>query len=196
MKTLTESGFLKWAERNALMLDPGYPETAVLIFRPDPDQDRFWVVPPAPERRPFFFATLLDLMGEWKSCYVWRHLGNWPQSADPGRINDMVELQILKGLEFPLGTTDVVEFTKEESAALVTLMFSTSVFGWSVGEDLTIVPDHARYLLKTDHHGVVHVCFRDFDALTKWVAEMGAREFPLPKKIPDSTFKQPRWMEH
>src|SRR6476619_7438788 len=119
MRTLGEAEFLRWAEQVGFRLDQRYPHSAVLRLHPDPDLDRFWDVPPEPERRPYFIASLLRLMGDWESCYVWRHLGSWPRHAEPSRINDVVELRILKGLDLPLGTADVVQFAREELDALV-----------------------------------------------------------------------------
>lgn len=195
MKTIRESEFLAWAEQVGLFLDERYPQSAVLSFRPDPELDRFWEIPPEPERRPFFVDSLLDLMGDWRSCYIWRHLGSWPPVANQSRINDVVELQILKGLGLPLGTADVVEISREELDKLVTLIFATTIFGWSVGEDLYVIPNHGRYLLQTDHHGVVHVCFLASTDLEDFVKGMDARGFPLPDAVPDSTFKEPSWMK-
>jgi len=77
----------------------------------------------------------------------------------------------------------------------VTLLFSTTIFGRSVGDDLYVVPDHGRQLLQTDHHGVIHVSFRSEESLNLCVDEMERREFPLPGEVPDSTFKQPCWMK-
>ena len=195
MQTLSKSAFLAWADKAGLCLDPQYPESAVLVFRPDPHQDRFWEVPAEPERRPYFLSSFLELMGAWQECYAWRHLGSWPDSADPRRINDVVELQILKGLGLPLGTGDVVAFERSEWDRLVTLMFSTTIFGWSVGEDLYVVPDHARYIVQTDHHHVVHVSFRRSADVDEWVRHMEERGFSLPEHVPDSTFKVPDWMK-
>jgi hypothetical protein len=194
MKTLTEAAFLAWADRAGLCLDPQYPESAVLVFRPDPQQDRFWEVPAEPERRPYFLLSFLELMGDWQECYAWRHLGSWPEFAEPLRINDVVEWQILKGLGLPLGTAEVVRFERAELDKLVTLMFSTTIFGWSVGEDLYVVPDHARYILQTDHHNVIHVSCRTSADLDEWVRQMEERDFALPVEVPDSTFKVPGWM--
>jgi len=195
MKTLDESTFLRWAEQNGLYLDERYPHSAVITFRREASAARFWEVPPEPEQRPFFIASLLALMGEWRSCFVWRHLGSWPQTADPKRLNDVIELQILKGLHLPLGTADVVEIPREELPALITLIFTTTIFGWSVGDDLYIVPDHARYVLQTDHHGVIHVMFREPSDVEGWIAGMAANEFMLPEDLPDETFKRPTWMK-
>jgi hypothetical protein len=195
MKTHSEAQFLAWAERSGLHIDPRYPQSAVLAFRPDPEQDRFWQVPEAPQRRPYFIESLLELMDDWNSCYVWRHLGSWPGPAVPDRINDVVELRILDGLGVPLGTSAVLELSRSEFDKLVTLLFTTTVFGWSVAEDLYVMPDHGRYLLQTDHHGVIHVSFRSETDLDRSVAEMDHRGFPLPDAVPDLTFKQPSWMK-
>ena len=195
MTTHTEAEFLAWAERAGLALDPRYPQSAVLRFRPDPDHSRFWEVPAEPERRPYFIASMLELMGDWQWCRVWRHLGSWRDQISPGRINDVVERCILGALGLPLGTAAVVEFTSAEFDKLLTLLFTTTIFGWSVGEDLYVVPDHGRHLLQTDHHDVIHVSFRSEDETNRWVAEMNRRRFPLPDEVPDPTFKQPRWMK-
>jgi hypothetical protein len=37
-------------------IDPRYPESAVLTFRPDSEHDRFWEVPIAPEKQSYFIA--------------------------------------------------------------------------------------------------------------------------------------------
>jgi hypothetical protein len=195
METITEAEFLQWAGQKGMGLDEKYPHSAVLSYKPDMEQDRFWEVPFKPERRPYFILSMLSLLGNWESCYVWRHLGCWPQSAHPNRINDQVELHILKGLGLPLGTGDVVVFSRKEINQLITLIFSTTIFGWSVGEDIYIVPDDARHILQTDHHGVIHVSFRSTDDMSRFVVAMEESGFPLPEDIPDETFKRPKWMD-
>lgn len=196
MKTLSAADFLTWAEKHGLTLDPSYPQSAVLTFGDGSSEARFWCVPPAPEERPYFLATFLALMRDWTSCFVWRHLGRWPDRAhtDPDRPNDIVEREILKGLGLPLGTADVVQFTRPESGALITLLFSTTIFGWCVADDFYVVPNHARCILQTDHHDVIHVQFRSAEDVAPWVAEMAGRDFPLPDELPDETFKRPNWM--
>jgi hypothetical protein len=195
MKTVTEDEFLQWASTKGLGIDPKYLQFAVLDFRAS-SESRFWDVPRRPERRPYFLASLIDLMGDWQTCYVWRHLGSWPdlKHIDPRRINDAVEPLILNGLGLPLGTGAVVQFSRDEREALVTLLFSTTVFGWSVGEDLYVVPDHARQILQTDHHEVVHASFAVPSDLERWVSKMSEEGFDLPHEPPDATFNRPAWM--
>ncbi len=126
----------------------GIPDSAVFTFKPDSNQDRFWIIPAKPERRPHFIESILEQLGNWNNCFVWRHLGSWPEAVEPTRINDNIELEILKGLGMPLGTADVVEFLRDEINKLITLIFSTSIFGWSVGEDLYIIPDNAQFIVE------------------------------------------------
>ena len=195
MKTLTRADFLNWAEPLGLGLDERYPNSAVVLFRPTSHHVRFWDVPPEPERRPSFIVSLLELMGDWQSCHVWRHRGAWPELAVSSPINEAVERRILEGLGLPLGTNDVVEIPREELDTLVTLIFTTTIFGWSVREDLCVVPNNARYLLQTDHHDAVHVVFRSSEDLEHLVSGMERKGFPLPESVPDATFKQPSWMK-
>lgn len=195
MKTLTEDEFLKWAAIKGLGLDPQYPQSAVLTFQSESER-RFWIVPPEPEARPAFLALLIDLLGDWRSCYVWRHLGGWPHPdhIDAREINDAVEMLILRGLGLPPGGTDVVQIDRSERASLVALLFSTTVFGWSVREDLYVVPDNARQIVDVGHHGAVHVSFADPGDVNTWTAKMSEGGFPLPIEPPDATFKRPSWM--
>lgn len=194
MKQVSKAEFLRWAAGKGMRLDPKYPDSAVLGYVAG-GKARFWVVPEEAEQRPYLLMSLLELMGEWERCYVWRHLGRWPDASRmEERINDRVEATILEGLGIPMGTADVVVFGREELDALVTLLFSTTIFGWSVGEDLYVVPDHGRQILQTDHHGVVHVTFRYPEEVKVWERELAARGFALPKELPDATFKRPGWM--
>ncbi len=195
MKTRTEDEFLKWAKARGLTLDPKYPEAAVLRFEECEGDDRFWEVPHEPERRPHFIATALDLAAGWSSFFCWRHLGSWPNAPDRARINDRIEHTILKGIGLPLGTARVAEFDRGEIDDLVTLVFSTTIFGWSVGEDLYLVPDHAQQIIQTDHHGVLHVSSRSTEDIARFVEGMKARGFDLPEEVPDATFKPPKWMQ-
>src|SRR3954447_25046777 len=128
MRVMTEDDFLEWAGGMGLALDPDYPDAAVLDFLA-PSDARFWLVPPEPERRPYFLGSLIDLMEDWQTCYVWRHRGPWPAPAllHPERIRDAVELRLLEGLGIPLGTEVVLAFDRGELATLVTLLFVSTV---------------------------------------------------------------------
>src|SRR5438093_814646 len=112
MIPLLNEGVEVWRPVQAEQLPGG--RYRIVSENSNPEDARFWEVPFEPHRRPHFIASLLDLLGDWQLCYVWRHMGSWPSSVDSLRINDVVEFQILHGLGLPLGTADVVEFSRKE----------------------------------------------------------------------------------
>jgi hypothetical protein len=195
MDAVTEDIFLQWA--STMGIDPGYAASGSLAYLAD-SESRFWVVPREPGQRPYFLASLVDLMGEWQTCYVWRPRGSWPDAERVaelgGNINDAVELLILKGLGLPMGTAAVVEFARAEREALVTLLFATSALDLSPNENTYVVPDHARQILLTDELGVVHAAFTDRRDVERWVAEMSGNGFDLPDEVPHPLLRRPTWM--
>lgn len=196
MKSLAEADFLRWAEDRDIIVDAKYPQSAVLKFRPASDNARFWLMPDQARRRPFFISSMLELVGPWDTCFAWRHMGSWPsqEHLDLGRINDVIEFELLKGIGIPLGTADALGFRRDDLYRLVSLLFVTSIFGWSVGEDLYVVPDNGRYILKMSHHDVIHVEFRYEGDVDIWISKMAEQGFALPDDPPDETFKRPTWM--
>lgn len=195
MRFILETTFIESAQARGYKFVRTKSNHGWFELEPSVDEGRFWGIPAEPERRPHLFSGMLELMGDWRTCMAWRVNGVWPASADPGRLNDNIELIILSGLGMPRGGTDAVEFSSEETEKLVTLMFSTSIFGWSVGEDLTIVPDHGRYLMQISHHNVVHVHFRSSADRVAYVSGMQEWGFNLPDELPDATFKRPSWLK-
>ena len=197
MKSLIEADFLRWAEDHGLTLNSRYPQLAILQFSLASDCERFWCIPDQPQRRPYFFSSVLELASPWDTCFAWRHLGGWPakEHLDPPRVNDSVEFELLRGIGTPCGTTRVLNFQRDDLNHLIALLLLTSIFGRSVGQDLYVVPDNAQYILKTDHHGVIHVQFRNEENVNAWTLKMSERGFPLPDDLPDETFKRPSWMK-
>ncbi len=196
MNAIPEQEFVAWAETVGIGLEPGHPKSAVLRFETARQDSRFWEIPKEPERRSYFFASILDAVGDWNTCAAWRAMGSWPalNRVEPSRVNDVVEARLLAGLSMPLGTADIVRFTRDETDSLLGLLFLTSVFGWSVGEDLYVIPNTGRYILKAGHHGVVYVTFRNPDDVAGWTAFLADRGFCLPDHLPDPTFTRPDWM--
>ncbi len=112
----------------------------------------------------------------------------------PYSLNDRVEFQMLHGLGLPTGTTQVAAFDASDRDALIATLFVTAIFGCCIMQDAYVVPDGANYLLKTDHHGVVHIAFRDKHDVLPAVAHLEGRGFVLPTELPDQTFKPQPWL--
>lgn len=180
MNSLGQEEFLRWAETKELGLDSRYPQSKTLTFLPLRDA-YYWQVPRDQEERLYLLVSLLELLGDWQTCFAWRHLGFWPSADYPPAEGG--EHEILKILGLPIGTSNVVEFTRPELGTLLLLMFLTLVYGWSVGEDLYVVPDHARQFLMLSHHDKVHVHLASADDLGSWTEVLAERDFGLPQEI-------------
>ncbi len=63
-----------------------------------------------------------------------------------------------------------------------------------MGDDVVVVPDHAKQILTTDHHDAIHVSFREAADMQGWISKMGGRGFNLPEELPDQTFKHSAWL--
>jgi hypothetical protein len=196
MNVHSESDFLAWAQQRGLVIDPRYPGSASLTFVPDRQFSRLWVVPSEPQLRPQFLLFMLDAFGTWDSYRCWKHLGSWPAESDQESINDQIEHSIFRGIGLPEGTSHIVEFDYSERVPLITLLLATTIFGFAAGDDLFLVPDTARGILQTDHHGAIHAAFREEAPMSEFIRGMERKGYSLPDDVPDETFKFPKWMRN
>ena len=195
MTAIPEDRFVATLAEKGLALDPKYPDARALHY-PNETHSRFWVTPTNARRRPYFLSTLLDLLGDWQTCSAWRPKGSWgdPRDVELERPDYVVEQCIFRGLGLVIGSSDVLAFDRSEINALITLLFDTSIFGWSIGEDTYVIPDHGRAFLKMSHHEVIHASVRGEAEIKLWVESMSKAGFDLPIDPPDGTFKRPTWM--
>lgn len=195
MTTIPQDHFVATLAQTGLALDPKYPDARVLRYTGEM-HSRFWITPTAARRRPFFLSSLLDLLGDWQTCSCWRPKGSWADFRDVElqRPDYSVEQCIFRGLGIVIGSADVLAFGRSEIDALITLLFNTSIFGWSIGEDTYVIPDHGGGFLKVSHHEVVHASVRSEVEINQWVKSMSKAGFDLPADPPDATFKRPTWM--
>lgn len=87
-----------------------------------------------------------------------------------------------------------MSYTVEESSLMVGRVAAHVMSGWSVQDDLFIVPNDGRHLLHTDHHGVVHASCLDGASMERLIEHMASGGYNLPAEVLDGTFKRPSWM--
>jgi hypothetical protein len=195
MEGIEEKTFIEVIRQLGITVDTRYPDTAELGFGKGSEISRFWEIPKEARRIPYFVETILSALDAWESMYVWKHMGSWFTSIKGERLNDDVQAVIYQGIGIKENNANILKFTRNELTELVTLTFNQLVFGWHVGDDLYIIPDHGRQMIKTDHHDVVHVSVSDKSTMEKFINTMAAKGFELPEDIPDETFKRPGWMK-
>jgi hypothetical protein len=193
VKAYTVEEFLDWARERGLRPDSRYPGSTYPTFAPNPDLYRFWEFPRDAATRPRFLSRMLGLAGPWQSCFV-RRLGGWPVPDATLGAGERVAHQILTSLGLPMGTEHIACFDVSEVDALLSLLLVSTIFGGSALDDLFLVLDPPRYLLKTEHHGVMQVCFRSRADLDDYVRAMETTRFPLPSSAPDEAFRPQSWI--
>ena len=194
MQAASGEEFQGWLAIHGIGVDLCYPDSGCLCLLPPAGHARFWIVPADPVTWPHFIASLLGGLDEWATGLLWPRSGSWPKSMQSQSNNERVRDVMLRGAGIPDGWSGAVWFDRDEQDVLVAVLFAFVAFGWCVSDDLFFLPDHARQLLQTDHHDVIHVECRSEDRTQELVAHMAAEGYKLPDEPPDWTFKRPAWM--
>jgi len=156
------------------------------------ETDRFWLWPWPPPDLLGLLSAMFRHVAPDAYCEAWRPGGSWHEH-EPTFIESTREY-LLGGLSIPTEHCGALRFVRGEFPALAALLIAFAMGGWCIDDDVCLVPDHARYLIRLSHHGVVHVECRDPSLVGPLVTHMLAEGYPLPTEVPDETFKTPRWM--
>lgn len=194
MELIPTSEFLSWARTHEIAPDERYSAPQCLVYAPVRPFHRFWEIPQDAVEIPSFILHLLDGFDPWTHCYLFPRDG-WPHDAAADRHGDDVYALILNAAGIPANFDGAVQYKAAEASKLVAAVFAALVFGWSVQDDLFVVPDHSQQLLQTDHHHVVHVQFADEHRVEPFIKHMASQHYLLPTDLPDRTFKRPDWMK-
>ena len=163
-----------------------------LSFDQYDETDRFWLWPSPPPDLLGLLSAMFRHVAPDTYCEAWRPGGIWHED-EPSFIESIREY-LLGGLSIPADHCGALRFARVEFPALAALLIAFAMGGWCVDDDVCLVPDHARYLIRLSHHGVVHVECRDRALVGPLVAHMEAEGYSLPTEVPDATFKIPAWM--
>ena len=188
MDYIPAAEFLSWARVHAIAPDP-----ECLCYLGRRSHDRFWEVPQRAADLPFFLNHLLEGLDPWEHCYLWPRRG-WAYAGTRERPKEQMYGIILDSAGIRPDFDGAVRYPKSEMEKLTAAAFASLVFGWTVADDLFVIPDHARQIVQTSHHEVVHVTFAEEQRVATYVEHMAAEEYVLPSELPDATFKRPDWM--
>jgi hypothetical protein len=194
MDLVPNERFFSWLATTEVRPDDRYQPPSCLAYVPHRNAHRFWCLPHPGAAIPYFVQSLLDGLDPWFACYVWPRDGEWPVALEEDDVAERVRGLIVAGAGVPAGFAGAVRFTSAEADRLAAVVFAHLTFGWSVPDDLFIIPDHARQLLQTDHHDVVHVEFAEEGRVAPYIEHMKRKGYDLPAELPDWTFRKPDWM--
>ena len=195
MDYVSTNEFLPIARALGVVPDVRYTDPRYLVHAPDPDVRRFWDAPENPRRFTALVASVLDGLDPWATCYLWPRTG-WGHAAGrpSASAGESVYCWTLRAAGVRPDFDGPVRYAGDERLALEAALLAVRAFGFSVADDVFVVPDHGRQLVMVGHHEAVHVSFADEGRVGPFVTHMADRGFPLPDDLPDATFKRPDWM--
>jgi hypothetical protein len=194
MEAISADEFLRWAAGVGIGFDERYPGARCLGFLPPSDHSRFWTLPGDPATWPRFAGSVLDGLDKWSSGFLWPRSGRWPGKERASSRKKAVRAFVLRGAGIPENWNGAVHFRRDEEDVLLAVLFVYLTFGWRTDDDLYFIPDHARQIVQTDHHDVIHVECADEGRALEFVQSMSKAGYELPTEPPDETFRRPAWM--
>jgi hypothetical protein len=193
MTHLSEKEFLEWLKARELTWDSQY---GYINFESDKTDGRFWTLPERGARLVYFLAVILDSLDSWNYLMMCKQgITGWHTSDESTGIIESVHDQIVNSIPVSKDFRGVLRVEKLDEVATVTLLFNQLMFGWCMWDDVYVIPDHGRQIVKTSHHDVVHVSFKEPGMVADFVEKLAKEKFHLPKEVPDGTFKTPDWMK-
>ena len=192
MKLLTEIELKDWLKSRQLSWDEKY---GYIDFVGSASDGRFWCLPAHGRRIVYFLAIILDSLDPWQYLILCKQgATGWYEVGESTGVIEDVHDQILVSTGVPRDFQGAIRFEPSEKPLILTLLFNQLLFGWCVWDDVYVIPDHARQIVKTSHHDVVHVDFNDPSRIAAFAKRMSEEKFELPQEVPDGTFKIPHWM--
>jgi hypothetical protein len=193
MELISETALKKWLAKRNLLWEEKYGR---IDIPGDARESRFWVLPEPARRIVYFLTVALESIDPWEQLVICKQGASGWYSADAGdRPLEAVHDQVVASTGLPREFRGAIRVDRTDYTSILTLLFNQLLFGWCMWDDVYVIPDHADQIIKTSHHDVLHVDFRDRKRVDSFVAAMAAREFLLPETVPDGTFKTPHWMQ-
>ena len=128
-------------------------------------------------RLPGFLQTAVGLASGGDATLLYRKGGeSWYEDEDAPIGNHIID-RVLAALGVPRDFAGALSFESAEWRDLYLLISTFFVWGWSVGEDLYIIPKNGSCMLMTSHHGELFAMCPTVAALARFEAEMAKRDY-------------------
>jgi hypothetical protein len=193
MRTISKKGFLSFLDRRKIGFDVRNANSHSIGFIDKREHHRFWEFPFQTNDLSRFLFAIIDGISVWRNLYVWPKCGSWPK--DNGKCVDVcIRNTFYRQFGVKMGSEGALICSSGEKATIVSFLFIHVLFVSDLFDDLFLIPDNGRFILGTDHHGVITVrTFSGLD-LDLLIKHMKSKGFELPNEVPDDTFRKPEWM--
>jgi hypothetical protein len=189
MQLVDNTEFLEAMKTAGIIVEAGWFR---LSFGRYDETNRFWVWPWPPQDLASLLTSVLQHIAPTAYWDAWRPGGVWHED-DPS-YTDSVREVLLRGFAIPQNHCGALRFDRSDAESLCALVLAFAVAGWNINDDLCLVPDNRRFIVRVSHHAVLHVECREPELVGPLVAHMASQGWELPREVPDPTFKIPSWM--
>jgi hypothetical protein len=160
MQILEDVRFFGWLQQRGIVSDPARGTGDRLTFAEGEPVERRWRPGGIVSDTPDFAWGMLSAAMQGGPWWLWRRGGGpWmDEFGEKGGMRNASLDRLLEGLGFG-GASGALRLGVKELADLWLIVNAFFVFGWSVGEDLYVVPEDCSCVLLFSHEGYVEARF-------------------------------------
>jgi hypothetical protein len=188
MQILEDVRFLGWLQQRGIIADPHAGTGDRLTFAEGTPVDRLWRPAGIVSDVPGFVHAALDGALQGGPWWLWRRGGGpWmDEFGEEGGLRNASLDRLLEGLGYG-GASGALRLGIKEMPDLWLIVNAFFVFGWSVGEDLYVVPDDCSCILVFSHEGWLEGRFPDAARADAFAAGLGRLATPVEPPRPRTT---------
>jgi hypothetical protein len=170
---LSDAEFWRWAGNVGIGRHPHLGSSGILAFLELEGPSTRWFIPPPIGDAPTFMTQLLIATGA-EAFVLWRRGGGaWIEGLEDFSRNQAIDV-VLRGAGIPDDHDGALRLERGDWARLWAITLAICTFGWSVGEDLFILPSDGSFIAMISHHDELLVTARSPENEARFVAEMHA----------------------
>lgn len=176
MQLSLETEFRRWMERMGIGPHPRFPQA--LTFTKAANCQESWLPTGRISDLPGFLQTAVGIASRDGAVWLFRKGGGgWYEGADAPIGNHVID-RVVASLGVPTDFEGALGFEGTEWRDLYLLISTFFVWGWSVGEDLYVIPKNGSCFLMTSHHGELFAGFPTEEALARFRSDMDRAGHP------------------
>jgi hypothetical protein len=176
MQLLLDADFTKWRAAAGIANHPRFPLN--LVFSQDPKGQRSWLPTGRITDLPGFLQAAVTLVSDQGPVLLYRKGGDTWYEDEGAPIGNHIIDRVLEAVGVPRDFHGALAFDNHEWRDLYLVISTFAVWGWSVGEDLFIIPKNGSCVLMTSHHGELLANFPSAEALEQFRKSMEGAGHP------------------
>jgi hypothetical protein len=176
MQLVAEDEAEQWMAEGGIGRHPRFRLS--LAYSQAPDLQESWLPTGRITDLPGFLQTAVSLAAGGGPILLYRKGGGSWYEGDDAPIGNHIIDRVLEAIGVPREFAGALSFDATEWRDMYLVISTFFIWGWSVGEDVYIIPGSRTCLLMTSHHGELFATCPTVEALAAFAADMARRGHP------------------